>query len=242
MVKTIIVTGCAKRIGLGIVEFYLKNSDYKIIGIVRNISGELNNLKNLYPTRLELIIKDFDKDFLDTKFFQNTIKTGSEIKALMHCASNLLVDNFETITSKNFQSQTKIHYSVFNEALLSYLEIAKKTNFETIPCFINFGDYKVSNGENVGFSYTKSKLLAINSIKEQAKIGLGYVRVNAISPGYTLPTEGYLENFEEIVNDFPFKYTSSIPDICDAVDFFIKQRSVTGQHIVVDAGAGLANK
>lgn len=242
MIQTIIVTGCAKRIGLGIVSFYLKHSNYKIVGLVRSISSELNNLKSIYPQRLELIIKDFDKEILDTHFFKEITEVHGEIKGFIHCASKLLIDEFETFTDENFLSQKKIHYTLFNESLLSYIEIAKHNILKTIPCFINFGDYKVSNGENVGFSYTHSKLLAINSIKEQAKNSLGYARVNIISPGYTLQTEGYVENFEEIVNDFPFKYTSSISDICETVDFLIKQRSVTGQHIVVDAGAGLANK
>lgn len=240
--KTIIVTGCAKRIGLGIVSFYLKNSDYKVVGIARRISDTLNDLKKMYPDRLELIIKDFDKEFLDANFFKKIIDIHGEIKGFMHCASNLLIDDFDNFTYKNFNSQKNIHYDVFNNALLSYLELAKINNYKTIPSFINFGDYKVSNGENVGFSYTQSKLLAINSVKEQAKKGLGYFRVNVISPGYTLPTEGYIENFEEIVNDFPFKYTSNITDICETVDFLVNQKSVTGQHIVVDAGAGLVKK
>jgi len=239
MVKTIIVTGCAKRIGLGIVDFYLKNSNYKIIGIVRQTSILLNELQTEYPNRLELIIKDLDKDDLDITFFKKIIKKNGDIKGLIHCASNLLFDEPHNFINENLKAQNRIHYEVFNEAFLSYLEIAKKNNIKSIASFINFGDFKISNGLTIGISYTQSKLLAINSIKEQAKQGLGYIRVNIVSPGYTLPTEGYDENFEKIVSHFPFKYTSSIVDICETVDFLIQQRSVTGQHIVVDAGAGL---
>ena len=239
MTQTIIVTGCAKRIGLGIVSFYLKNSDYKVIGVVRNISSELKNLKSMYPQKIELIIKDLDNELLDTHFFKEIIDTHGELKGFIHCASKLLIDTLETVLDEDFLSQRRIHYTLFNEALLAYLEIAKTNNLKTIPCFINFGDYKVSNGKNVGFSYGQSKFLAINSIKEQAQNALGYARVNAVSPGYTLPTEGYVENFKEIIDGFPFKYTSDIQDICDTIDFFIKQKSITGQHIAVDAGAGL---
>jgi NAD(P)-dependent dehydrogenase (short-subunit alcohol dehydrogenase family) len=239
MVNTIIVTGCAKRIGFGIVDFYLKNSNYKIIGIVRKVSISLNELQKEHPDRLELIIKDLNKDDLDINFFKTIIKNNTEIKGFIHCASNLLFDEIHNFTSENLKSQNRIHYEVFNEAFLAYLEIAKKNNIKSVASFINFGDFKVSNGQNVGISYTHSKLLAINSIKEQSKKGLGYIRVNMVSPGYTLPTEGYDENFEKIVANFPFKYTSSILDICETVDFLIQQRSVTGQHIVVDAGAGL---
>lgn len=242
MNKTIIITGCAKRIGLGIANFYLKNSDYKVIGVIRNINQNLKELKNLYPERFELIIKDFDKELLDIHFLKEVIDRHGEIKGFIHCASNLLLDNFESLTYKNLQDQKKIHYDVFNQALMSYLEVAKINSFKTIASFINFGDYKVSYGENVGISYTQSKLLVINSIQEHARNGLGYLRANVISPGYTLPTEGYVEDFEKIVESFPFKYTSNIIDICETVDFLIHQKSVTGQHIVVDAGAGLIDK
>ncbi len=237
--KTIIITGCAKRIGLGLVDFYLKNSNYKIIGVVRNVSDSLRALKLAYPNRLTIIIKDFESDSLDFSFFNEVINKHGEIKGLMHCASKLLFDEFHNVTNENFQSQQRIHHDIFHNAILSYLETSKQKQLLTIPTFINFGDFKIKNNHTIGISYTHSKLLAMNAITEQAKIGLGLLRVNMVSPGYTLPTEGYDEDFNKIVSNFPFKYTSSVLDICETVDFLINQKSVTGQHIVVDAGAGL---
>lgn len=243
MERIIIVTGCTKRIGLGIVNLFLQNSNFKIVGIVRSLSKELNDLCLNYPNKIQIIIKDFEKDFLDVNVFQNIIDQGGQIVGFVHCASNLIYDNFSNYTNKNLISQNRIHYGVFNQAILSYLEVFKnkKNNIKDIASFINFGDYKVFYGKEMGFSYTKSKLLAMKEIKYQALMSLGYIRVNMISPGYILPTEGYSENFEKIIEKFPFKYTSTIEDIYKTVDFIIKQKSITGQHIVLDAGAGLVD-
>ncbi len=239
MSDTIVITGCAKRIGLGIVDFYLKNTEYQLFGVVRRVSDDLGALAKQYPNRLKIVLKDLDKEYFDIDFFKSIHLESSRFKGFVHCASNLLVDDIESFTVENLNAQEKIHYGIFDDAIRVYVDYCKSNNIKDICSFINFGDYKISNGQTMGFSYTKSKLLAINNIRKQAIYALGYARVNMISPGYTLKTEGIDEKFEKIIEEFPFKYTSSVEDICNTVDFLIHQKSVTSQHIVVDAGAGL---
>lgn len=241
MSDAIVITGCAKRIGLGILDFYLKNTDYKLFGVVRRVSNDLAELGQQYPNRLKIVLKDLDKESFDIDFFKSIHVESNCIKGFVHCASKLLVDDIVNFNVENLDSQEKIHYGVFDDAVRGYVDFCKSHNVKDVCSFINFGDYKVSNGQTMGVSYTRSKLIAMKNIKNQAIHGLGYARVNMVSPGYTLKTEGVDEDFQKIIDAFPFKYTSTVDDICDAVNFLIHQKSVTGQHIVVDAGAGLAN-
>jgi NAD(P)-dependent dehydrogenase (short-subunit alcohol dehydrogenase family) len=239
MIKSIVITGCSKRIGLGIIKYYCEESDYKLIAVVRKVSKDLENLKKIYNNRVEIIIKDLDKDDLDEIFFEKIINKNETIVGLFHCASNFLFDDEETFNEDNLKCQNRIHYEIFDNAINSYLNLSERYQLKERASFINFGDYKIYYGQKTGISYSESKNLAMKAIKIQAMKTLGKARVNMVSPGYTLATEGYDENYEEIVKNFPFGYSSSISDICDTVNFLLNQHSITGQNIVVDAGAGL---
>jgi NAD(P)-dependent dehydrogenase (short-subunit alcohol dehydrogenase family) len=66
------------------------------------------------------------------------------------------------------------------------------------------------------------------------------VRVNAIAPGLVLRSnELSMENWNKLVQRLPLKRPASEEDIIDALDFLLKNESVTGQTIVVDSGYSL---
>ena len=66
------------------------------------------------------------------------------------------------------------------------------------------------------------------------------VRVNGIAPGPTLKnTRQSDKHFKKQYLATPLKKQVDVQEICHAVDFFIKNRSITGQVIAIDSGQSL---
>ena len=66
------------------------------------------------------------------------------------------------------------------------------------------------------------------------------IRVNGIAPGPTLKNKRQTEkHFRKQYLSTPLKKQVNVKEICNAVDFLIKNRSITGQVIAVDSGQSL---
>ena len=66
------------------------------------------------------------------------------------------------------------------------------------------------------------------------------IRVNGIAPGPTLKNKRQSEkHIKKQYMATPLKRQVDEEQICNAVDFFIKNRSITGQVISVDSGQSL---
>ena len=64
--------------------------------------------------------------------------------------------------------------------------------------------------------------------------------VNGIAPGPTLKNKRQsAQHFKKQYMATPLKRQVDVEQICNAVDFFIKNRSITGQVISVDSGQSL---
>ena len=66
------------------------------------------------------------------------------------------------------------------------------------------------------------------------------IRVNGIAPGPTLKNKRQTEkHFRKQYLATPLKRQVNVNEICNAVDFLIKNRSITGQVLAVDSGQSL---
>ena len=67
-----------------------------------------------------------------------------------------------------------------------------------------------------------------------------FIRVNGIAPGPTIKNKRQSEkHFRKQYLSTPLKKQVYVNEICNAVDFFIKNSSITGQIIAVDSGQSL---
>jgi NAD(P)-dependent dehydrogenase (short-subunit alcohol dehydrogenase family) len=66
------------------------------------------------------------------------------------------------------------------------------------------------------------------------------IRVNAIAPGLVLPSTIISKiEWEKLVSRLPLKHPASPDEIAVALEFLLKDESITGQTIVVDGGYSL---
>ena len=66
------------------------------------------------------------------------------------------------------------------------------------------------------------------------------IRVNGIAPGPTIKNKRQSKkHFKKQYLATPLKKQVNVREICNAVDFFIKNGSITGQVLAVDSGQSL---
>ena len=74
----------------------------------------------------------------------------------------------------------------------------------------------------------------------QAKTYAPHIRVNAIAPGLVLPSsEISAEEWEKLINHLPLKQPAAIDELANALEFLLRNDSITGQTITVDGGYSL---
>ena len=105
---------------------------------------------------------------------------------------------------------------------------------------INIIDQRVFKLTPYFFSYTISKTGLYTLTKTSAMSLAPNIRVNGIAPGPTIKNKRQTEkHFKKQYMATPLKKQVDVEEICSAVDFFIKNRSITGQVLAIDSGQNL---
>lgn len=107
-------------------------------------------------------------------------------------------------------------------------------------CVINILDQRVVNPVPDQFGYTLTKQALWQATRTMAIAAAPHVRVNAVAPGLTLPTDDYAPGQMERLNAaMPLAQLPTPQAIADAVLYLASAAHVTGQTIFVDGGANL---
>ena len=89
-------------------------------------------------------------------------------------------------------------------------------------------------------AYTVSKAGLDSLTKLLARSFAPKVRVNAIAPGLVLGSKGVRsDEWDRLVRRLPIQRVASLTELCNALEFLVKNEYITGQTIVVDGGYSL---
>ncbi len=236
--RKIIITGGATRIGAAIaqrlsgpnkeivIHFNKSRSKAEILrrrlvklgGKIYLVKADLSKEKDVYK-----IIK-FSK--LKMKYFDCLINNASI---------------FENDKLLNFNSKSwKKHITINLEApaILSK-EFGKNIRGKNNN-IINIIDQRVYKLTPYFFSYTISKTGLYTLTKTSAMSLAPNVRVNGIAPGPTIKNKRQSDkHFKNQYLATPLKHQVDVKEICNAVDFLIKNSSITGQVLAIDSGQSL---
>lgn len=107
-------------------------------------------------------------------------------------------------------------------------------------CAVTILDQRVRHPNLDQFAYTMSKLAMMQAVRLAAQAFAPRLRVNAVAPGLTLPTEDYgAGQLVRLAERMPLARLPAPDDIGDAVLYLAAARSVTGETLFVDGGANL---
>ena len=236
--RKIIITGGATRIGAAIAE-KLSGPSVEITIHYNRSKTKAENLKNKlqkFGTKVYLVKGDLSKEKDIHKIIKFSKSKMKFFDCLVNNASLFENDKLENFSSKSWEKHISINLKA--PALLSK-EFSKNIRGKNNN-IINIIDQRVFKLTPYFFSYTLSKTGLYALTKTSAMSLAPSVRVNGIAPGPTIKNKRQSDkHFKKQYMATPLKRQTDVQEICNAVDFFIKNRSITGQVLAVDSGQSL---
>ena len=236
--RKIIITGGATRMGAAIAR--------KLSGPNKEILIHYNKSK----LKAEKLKKELSNKGTKVYLVKGDLSKETDIKKIIKFAKSklkffdCLVNNaslFENDKLENFSldSWSKHLRTNLRAPALLTKEFAKNVKGKNNN-IINIIDQRVFKLTPYFFSYTLSKTGLYTLTKTSAMSLAPNIRVNAIAPGPTIKNQRQSEkHFKKQYLATPLKRQVDVEQICNAVDFFIKNSSITGQILAIDSGQSL---
>ncbi len=236
--QKIIITGGATRIGAA---------------IARNLSGKNKEIVihyNKSKSKAEKLKKELSKNGANIYLVKGDLSKEKDILKIIKFAKiklkffDCLINNasvFENDKLENFNNDSWEKHIFTNLKAPAILSREFKKNIKgRNNNIINIIDQRVFKLTPFFFSYTLSKTGLYTLTKTSAMSLAPTIRVNGIAPGPTIKNKRQSENhFKKQYKATPLKKQVDVEEICNAVDFFIKNSSITGQVISIDSGQSL---
>ena len=232
--RKIIITGGATRMGAAIAR--------KLSGPNKEILIHYNKSK----LKAEKLKKELSNKGTKVYLVKGDLSKETDIKKIIKFAKSklkffdCLVNNaslFENDKLENFSldSWSKHLRTNLRAPALLTKEFAKNVKGKNNN-IINIIDQRVFKLTPYFFSYTLSKTGLYTLTKTSAMSLAPNIRVNAIAPGPTIKNQRQSEkHFKKQYLATPLKRQVDVEQICNAVDFFIKNISITGQVLAIDS-------
>ena len=236
--RKIIITGAATRIGAAIAE-KLSGHNVEIAIHFNKSKSKAEILKKKLQrlgTKVHLVKADLSKE-KDIYKLVKTLKSKMRyFDCLVNNASMFENDKLENFNSKSWEKHISTNLKA--PALLSK-EFSKNTRGKKNN-IINIIDQRIFKLTPYFFSYTISKAGLYTLTKTCAMSLAPNIRVNGIAPGPTIKNKRQSDtHFKKQYFATPLKKQVNVNEICNAVDFFIKNASITGQVLAIDSGQSL---
>ena len=234
----IIITGAATRMGAAIAK--------KLSGPGKEIVIHYNSSK----ANAEKLKKDLIKNKTKVYLIKGDLSKEKDLNKIIKFSKsklkyfNCLINNaslFENDNLNNFTSKSWNHHLNVNLKAPAYLtkEFAKNVRGKNNN-IINIIDQRVFKLTPFFFSYTLSKTGLYTLTKTSAMSLSPNIRVNGIAPGPTIKNKRQTDkHFKKQYLATPLGQQVDVNEICNAVDFFIKNSSITGQVLALDSGQNL---
>ena len=236
--RKIIITGGATRIGAAIAK-KLSGPNKEILihfNKSQTKAGILKKQLEKNNTKVFLVKGDLSKEKDINKILKFAKSKLKYFDCLINNASLFENDKLDNFTKNSWDKH--INTNLKAPALLSkgFSKNIKKGNNN----IINIIDQRVFKLTPFFFSYTLSKTGLYTLTKTSAMSLSPNVRVNGIAPGPTIKNIRQSEkHFKKQYLATPLKRQVDVNEICNAVDFFIKNRSITGQVLAIDSGQNM---
>ncbi len=239
-----LVTGAAHRLGRSFAEclarqgFAIALHYFKSGAIVANVVNEIRKYGvPVFPIQADLCDQNAIRDlFIEIDSLVNNPKLGIDpMRVLVNSAAvmvksdvkTLKVEEFDTVMALNFRAP----FFCSQEAFSRMTKGGVIVNISDIAAEKTWKDYAV---------YTASKAGLDTMTRMLAKSFAPTVRVNGIAPGLVLAAaEITATEWSRLISRLPLNREASLEELCNALEFLIKNEYITGQIIKVDGGYSL---
>ena len=236
--RKIIITGGATRIGAAIAKKLSGNKVEIVIHFNKSRTKAIALKKELEKngTKIHLVKGNLNKEEDIRKIIKSSKKYLKYFDCLINNASMFENDKLDNFSSESWDKHLNINLKA--PALLTR-EFAKNVKGKNNNV-VNIIDQRVFKLTPFFFSYTLSKTGLYTLTKTSAMSLAPKIRVNGIAPGPTIKNKRQSKiHFKNQFLATPLKQQVNVNEISNAVDFFIKTSSITGQVISIDSGQSL---
>ena len=227
--KTAIVTGAGRRIGQAIARALAENGYQVGIHYNSSASGAEDTVSSICDAGG--MAAAFKADFSNEDEVATLIDQVSDQLGPV----DLLVNNASSFVSDDWDTATRESWDLHMEANLRAPFVLMQSFAKALPeggegSVVNIIDQRVWNLTPNYLSYTLSKSGLWTLTRTMALALAPQIRVNAIGPGPTLAnSQQELADFEAQWENIPLARRTELADICDAVLFLARARSMTGR-------------
>ena len=236
--RKIIITGGATRIGAAIAKKLSGKNVEIVIHFNKSRTKAIALKKELEKngTKIHLVKGNLNKKEDLRKLIKSSKKYLKYFDCLINNASMFENDKLDNFSSESWNKHLNINLKA--PALLTR-EFAKNVKGKNNNV-VNIIDQRVFKLTPFFFSYTLSKTGLYTLTKTSAMSLAPKIRVNGIAPGPTIKNKRQSKiHFKKQFLATPLKQQVNVNEIANAVDFFIKTSSITGQVISIDSGQSL---
>lgn len=236
MNRSVIVTGGAKRIG-GAIARHLARRGWRVIILYRQSADDAaSTAKDIAAAGGTAFVVQGDiarqggaGEIID----QARRVAGTPVDALVNSASTF---GYDTVPGLDDALLDQAIAANLKGPVALAIALAGQRDLAA-GAVVNLLDQKLANLNPDFFSYTCSKLALEGATVMLAQALAPRVRVNAVSPGLSLPSHDQTAaEFAEVAADNLLRQPVALDDIAMTVAMLLDNQSVTGQNIFVDCG------
>lgn len=239
-VKTILVTGGARRVGRHIAE-HLARAGYGVVIHANTSASEAaelaQRLRMINPHVFALAGDLSDAGAARGLADEAAALAGAPLCGLVNSASVFEYDRPGACDAGSFDRAMAVNLRAPVLIAERFAALADRTRDN---CIVNVLDQKLWNMNPDFYSYTMSKAGLLAATDMMARAFAPYVRVNAIAPGLLLPSHDQTQaEFEAAASLNLLGRPISLDEVAGAIVFLLTSRALTGQIIHVDNGQRL---
>ena len=228
-----LVTGAAHRLGKSFALTLARHGFDIVLHYHRSLDAALQTKAEIESLSRRVTLAQ--ADLTDPAQIQSLLSAFQSLDVLVNSAAFMPGGNVDALSLENWDKSLDLNLRA--PFLLAQKCAKKMTNGGLI---VNITDVGAQKAWSRYPSYTVSKAALESLTKILARALAPKIRVNAIAPGFVLPSDIVpAEEWERLINRIPLKRPARTEEISSALEFLLKNEYITGQTIVVDGGYSL---
>lgn len=237
--KLALVTGGTQRLGAAIAA-RLAEGGYDLAlhyHTHEDLDADLSIVLEATGVRTRTFAADLREDSAPAKLMSSVVQAfGGPPTLLVNSASMFGGDRFESTDAQLLAEHFTVNAAA--PALLAQAFAAARAGEEAGAAIVNLLDQRLDQPHAENFAYTLSKFALAGLTEMLARSLAPDIRVNAVAPGLTIPTESYSKaQLARVSQAMPLSRLPRPQEVADAVFWLAEAKAVTGETIHVDAGA-----
>ena len=237
-----LITGSAKRIGKEMVIYLAKNG-WDLALHYNNSLDEVNELVTTIKDCCNIFTIQTDFNNLEKveDLIQEVNKNFGQVSLLINNAASFHKDYFDNFDIGSLQKNMNVNFlapSILIKNFYNQFRFNKALDVN----IINIIDYSIHINSPNYYTYSLAKKALADLTKHNAPLLAPNIRINAIAPGYVIPSETHdIDDFVNKTKNSPLKTSTSIDEILQTIDYILKSKSLTGEIITLDGGKRFVN-